>query len=56
MKKLMIYGAAGYTGGMAAEHAASAGLDLVLARQHCASRRKDWRTRDLGDDASKHTH
>jgi short subunit dehydrogenase-like uncharacterized protein len=31
MKKLMIYGAAGYTGGMAAEHAASAGLDLVLA-------------------------
>jgi short subunit dehydrogenase-like uncharacterized protein len=27
----MIYGAAGYTGGMAAEHAASAGLDLVLA-------------------------
>ncbi|WHS58375.1 hypothetical protein [Pseudomonas sp. G2-4] len=31
MRKLMIYGAAGYTGGMAAEHAASAGLDLVLA-------------------------
>lgn len=31
MKKLMIYGAAGYTGCMAAEHAASAGLDLVLA-------------------------
>ncbi|HCF4374985.1 TPA: saccharopine dehydrogenase NADP-binding domain-containing protein [Pseudomonas aeruginosa] len=31
MKKLMIYGAAGYTGGMVAEHAASAGLDLVLA-------------------------
>jgi short subunit dehydrogenase-like uncharacterized protein len=31
MKKLMIYGAAGYTGGMAAEHATSAGLDLVLA-------------------------
>jgi hypothetical protein len=122
MKKLMIYGAAGYTGGMAAEHAASAGLDLVLAgrekdrralealaelpvtlpdlltihqatgvahirsvrlrlrrdhsrhsdhrydaqrcsgltiahaRQHCASRRKDWRTHDLGDDASKHMH
>lgn len=27
----MIYGAVGYTGGMAAEHAASAGLDLVLA-------------------------
>lgn len=31
MKKLMIYGAAGYTGGMAAEHAASAGVDLVVA-------------------------
>ncbi|WP_240549466.1 saccharopine dehydrogenase NADP-binding domain-containing protein [Devosia salina] len=31
MKKLMIYGAAGYTGGMAAEHAAEAGLPLVLA-------------------------
>lgn len=31
MKKLMIYGAAGYTGGMTAEHAASAGLQLVLA-------------------------
>lgn len=31
MNTLMIYGAAGYTGGMAAEHAASAGLDLVVA-------------------------
>lgn len=31
MNTLMIYGAAGYTGGMAAEHAASAGLDIVLA-------------------------
>ncbi|MBX4892979.1 saccharopine dehydrogenase family protein [Rhizobium bangladeshense] len=31
MNTLMIYGAAGYTGGMAAEHAASAGLNLVLA-------------------------
>lgn len=31
MNTLMIYGAAGYTGGMAAEHAASAGLTLVLA-------------------------
>ena len=31
MKKLMIYGAAGYTGAMVAEHAASAGLDLILA-------------------------
>ncbi|GGF67339.1 membrane protein [Azorhizobium oxalatiphilum] len=31
MNTLMIYGATGYTGGMAAEHAASAGLNLVLA-------------------------
>nr|WP_173276919.1 MULTISPECIES: saccharopine dehydrogenase NADP-binding domain-containing protein [unclassified Sphingomonas]AJW29563.1 putative integral membrane protein [Sphingomonas sp. JE1] len=31
MNTFMIYGAAGYTGGMAAEHAASAGLGLVLA-------------------------
>ncbi|MCX8996049.1 saccharopine dehydrogenase NADP-binding domain-containing protein [Rhizobiaceae bacterium BDR2-2] len=31
MNTLMIYGAAGYTGGMSAEHAASAGLNLVLA-------------------------
>lgn len=31
MTKLMIYGAAGYTGGMAAAHAAAAGLELVLA-------------------------
>ncbi|CDZ67119.1 Saccharopine dehydrogenase [Neorhizobium galegae bv. orientalis] len=31
MNTLMIYGAAGYTGGMAAEHAASPGLNLVLA-------------------------
>lgn len=31
MKKLMIYGAAGYTGGMAAEHAARAGINLILA-------------------------
>lgn len=31
MKKLMIYGAAGYTGGMAAQHAASAGIALILA-------------------------
>lgn len=31
MKKLMIYGAAGYTGSMAAEHASAAGLQLVLA-------------------------
>lgn len=45
MKKLMIYGAAGYTGGMAAEHAAAAGLALVLA-----GREKDrWKLGDLAD-------
>ena len=39
MNTLMIYGAAGYTGGMAAEHAASAGLNLVLAgRQQSRAR------------------
>ncbi|MGI4748482.1 MAG: saccharopine dehydrogenase family protein [Janthinobacterium lividum] len=31
MTKLMIYGASGYTGRMATEHAKAAGLDLVLA-------------------------
>jgi short subunit dehydrogenase-like uncharacterized protein len=31
MKTLMIYGATGYTGRMAAEHAKAAGIDLVLA-------------------------
>ena len=31
MTKLMIYGAAGYTGRMAAEHARMAGTPLVLA-------------------------
>lgn len=31
MKKLMIYGASGYTGRMAAGHAVAAGLDVVLA-------------------------
>ncbi|GAA1681025.1 membrane protein [Mycolicibacterium murale] len=35
MPTLMIYGATGYTGRMAAEHAAAAGLDLVLGgRNH----------------------
>ncbi|MDV3126760.1 saccharopine dehydrogenase NADP-binding domain-containing protein [Mycobacterium sp. 21AC1] len=35
MPALMIYGATGYTGRMAAEHAAAAGLDLVLGgRDH----------------------
>jgi short subunit dehydrogenase-like uncharacterized protein len=31
MKTFMVYGAAGYTGSMVAEHAAAAGLNLVLA-------------------------
>ena len=31
MKTLMIYGATGYTGRMAAEHCKAAGTDLVLA-------------------------
>lgn len=31
MKKLMIYGATGYTGRMAAEHAAAAGTQLIVA-------------------------
>jgi short subunit dehydrogenase-like uncharacterized protein len=41
----MIYGAAGYTGGMAAEHAASAGLNLVLA-----GREKDHATLEALSD------
>src|SRR3546814_19749681 len=31
MKKLMIYGATGYTGRMAAEHAKALGMDFVIA-------------------------
>ncbi|MGF6209320.1 saccharopine dehydrogenase family protein [Pseudomonas frederiksbergensis] len=34
MKKLMIYGATGYTGRMAAEQAWTLGLDLVIAGRH----------------------
>ena len=34
MKTLMIYGATGYTGRMAAEHAKNLGLDLVIAGRH----------------------
>lgn len=36
MKKLMIYGATGYTGRMAAEHAKALGLDLVIAGRNAA--------------------
>jgi len=41
MKKLMIYGATGYTGRMAATHAKEAGLDIVIAG------RDDTRLADL---------
>lgn len=37
MKKLMIYGATGYTGRMAAEHASAAGAPLVLAGRNEAT-------------------
>lgn len=46
MKKLMIYGAAGYTGGMVAEHARAAGLSLVLAG-------RDQRRADLEAKAAR---
>jgi short subunit dehydrogenase-like uncharacterized protein len=36
MKKLMIYGATGYTGRMAAEHAKARGLDVVIAGRNGA--------------------
>ncbi|MDO0973534.1 saccharopine dehydrogenase family protein [Mycolicibacterium frederiksbergense] len=57
MPTLMIYGATGYTGRMAAEHAAAAGFDLVLGgRNHtCVSALADelgadHRTFDLDND------
>lgn len=37
MKKLMIYGATGYTGRMAAEHASAAGTSLILAGRNEAA-------------------
>lgn len=37
MKKLMIYGATGYTGRMAAEHAKARGLDVVIAGRNGAT-------------------
>ncbi|SAL78266.1 saccharopine dehydrogenase NADP-binding domain-containing protein [Caballeronia telluris] len=37
MKKLMIYGATGYTGRMAAEHASAAGTPLILAGRNEAT-------------------
>lgn len=57
MPTLMIYGATGYTGRMAAEHAAAAGLDLVLGgRDHARLSAlahelgADHRTFDLDND------
>jgi len=40
MKTLMIYGATGYTGRMAAEHAKAAGLDLIVAGRQAAPLRE----------------
>jgi short subunit dehydrogenase-like uncharacterized protein len=37
MKKLMIYGATGYTGRMAADHASPAGTPLILAGRNEAA-------------------
>lgn len=56
MKKLMIYGATGYTGRMAAQHAAAAGTPLVLAGRNeaalaslAASLGVEYRVFPLGD-------
>lgn len=40
MKKLLIYGAAGYTGAMVAEHAKAAGLNVEIAGRDAAKLRK----------------
>jgi short subunit dehydrogenase-like uncharacterized protein len=59
MKKLMIYGATGYTGRMAAQHAAAAGTPLVLAGRNeaallplAASLGVDYRAFSLDDQAA----
>ena len=58
MKTLMIYGASGYTGRMAAAHAKEAGLTLVLAGRDEASirlrvrRQRRLRRTNLGPDFS----
>ena len=56
MRKLMIYGATGYTGRMAAQHAAAAGTPLVLAGRNeaalaslAASLGVEYRVFPLGD-------
>lgn len=58
MTKLMIYGATGYTGRMAAQHAAAAGTPLVLAGRNeaalaslAASLGVEYRVFPLGDTA-----
>ncbi|MCV9961181.1 saccharopine dehydrogenase NADP-binding domain-containing protein [Pararhizobium sp. BT-229] len=59
MTKLMIYGATGYTGRMAAEHAKAAGMPIVLAGRSEASLAKlaaelgvEYRVFGLGDNAA----
>jgi short subunit dehydrogenase-like uncharacterized protein len=59
MTKLMIYGATGYTGRMAAEQAKAAGMPIVLAGRSEASLAKlaaelgeEYRVFGLGDDAA----
>ena len=51
MTKLMIYGAAVYAGGMAAEHAASTELTFVLASREKGRTRLKARARQLGAEA-----
>jgi short subunit dehydrogenase-like uncharacterized protein len=59
MKKLMIYGATGYTGRMAAAHAAAAGTPLIVAGRNPAALAElaaplgvDYRVFALDDNAS----
>ena len=59
MKKLMIYGATGYTGRMAAQHAAAAGTPLILAGRNeaalaslAASLGVEYRVFSLDDQAA----
>ena len=59
MKKLMIYGATGYTGRMAAEHAAAAGTPLIVAGRNApalaelaANLGVEYRVFALDDNAS----
>ncbi|MEN2397487.1 hypothetical protein [Pseudomonas halotolerans] len=61
MKKLMIYGATGYTGRMAAEHAKTLGLDFVIAgrnggRLQPLAAQLDVAYRVFSPDAHAHPH